>query len=95
MQLVLQSCLLQGRADYFGTSVNLAARIMNAAASAGQIALCMETAQGLFRWALSTAYPSECVTQQRVGLTDIASVSAAHRAYSWQASQKLRPKQHS
>lgn len=39
----------QGRADYFGTSVNLAARIMDAAADAGQVTMSCDLADIIFR----------------------------------------------
>lgn len=41
---------LQGRADYHGPDVNLAARLMGAAAP-GQVVTSIETAQHIFRWA--------------------------------------------
>ena len=48
----LLSCrvLAQGRADYHGFHVNLAARLMGAAAAPGQVVTTIETAERIFRY---------------------------------------------
>lgn len=47
--LYMMSHTLQGRADYHGFHVNLAARLMSASGP-GQVATSIETAEHVFRW---------------------------------------------
>lgn len=47
--------LLQGRADYFGPGVNLAARLMVAATPEVAVVVSSETAQAMFRYVIQDA----------------------------------------
>eukprot|EP00775_Hariotina_reticulata_P013223 gene13223-13354_t len=57
-----------GRADYFGMSVNMAARMMDAAAVGGQVVLSSDTAEGIFStWRAEVTHGCAAITEEICG----------------------------